>query len=85
MTFRQQAYFNSPHVNGYLKEVMRLQLSIRNKENAMFMKMGLNEKAEALIEKSQEIIDALIEKGYSSNHEYIKQEENFINEMSQYL
>lgn len=85
MTFRQQAYLNSPHVNGYLKEVMRLQLSIRNKENAMFMKMGLNEKAEALIEKSQEIIDALIEKGYSANNEYIKQEENFINEMSQYL
>lgn len=50
MTERQKAYINSPYTNPYLKEVMRLKLSINEMELAQLNKQPNTELLERIYE-----------------------------------
>lgn len=82
MTERQQAYINSPHTHPYLKEVMRLKLSINEKELAQLNKQPNTELLERIYEgisDSEKKIFELKKEGCSDKHPEMIFEKSILN------
>lgn len=85
MTEGQKKYLESLHTNKHFKELMRLTLSIREKQRKLNKKKCVSELATESIEKSEEFIQLVKKAGYDEKSDYVKREISFIKTISKYV
>jgi len=82
---RQNQFLNSKHTNSYLKESMRLQLSIRALERKANLKKTPSENAMEIIQSCEESMSELIKQGYPNHHKDVQFYKKLINSVVKFV